>query len=105
MRPVWFHWRDKKKDREKGKQLGFIAQEVEKIYPAGGIVDSTNTDATFDSGDGKEQTVSKAKFMNYSALTVPLVKAVQELKSLFDGDHEMLVKLEAEFEAYKAAHP
>ena len=57
--------------------------------------------------------------VSYTSLVAPLVKAVQELKALFDGDRAELMRLkaandnhaaalkalEAEFKAYKAAHP
>jgi hypothetical protein len=45
-------------------------------------------------------------------MAAPIVKAIQELKVLFDSDHAALEalkadndKLRAEFEDYKRAHP
>ncbi len=64
--------------------------------------------------------------VDYGRLTPLAIKAIQELKSLFDGDHAEITKLKAdndnlratndneaaqiktlrdEFEAYKARHP
>lgn len=69
MRPVTYHWKDKDKDALTGQRIGFIAQEIEKLYPEAVSTDSKTT----------------LKSLSYAELTVPLVKAVQELKALFDG--------------------
>jgi hypothetical protein len=96
-----------------GKMNGFIAQDLYKAYPEAVVV-------------GDEDVKKKAWSVDYGRITPLLVKAMQELKSLFDGDHAELVKLKAandnqsaalkaannntaalrkEFEAYKTAHP
>lgn len=61
LRPVEFDWIDE--GRGKGRQIGLIAQEVEKVYPS---VVSTGSDGY--------------KTVSYQHLVSPLIKAVQELK-------------------------
>ncbi|HVZ60669.1 MAG TPA: tail fiber domain-containing protein [Terriglobales bacterium] len=69
-----------KSDQSNAMQIGFIAQELQQVYP----------DAVH-AGDADPNTISKVWGVDYSKLVPPLIKAFQELK--------------AEFEAYKAAHP
>lgn len=95
LRPVRFHWKDMKKDQE-GEKIGFIAQEVEKIFPE--VVVQNGADTTIDLGNGKKEVVKNTKAMSYADMVVPLVKAVQELKA--DNDN-----LRHDFEVYKKAHP
>jgi hypothetical protein len=66
LRPVTFNWIDKTQDQR--RHLGFIAQEVEPLYP--------ETVGSSPSG---------MKTLAYSDLIVPLVKAVQQLKA--DNDN------------------
>jgi hypothetical protein len=83
LRPVRFHWKDKEQDARQGEKIGFIAQEVEKVFPE--AVTTASTDTTIDLGQGKKEVVKNTKTLAYSDLTAPLVKAVQELKHLLDG--------------------
>ena len=78
LRPVSFRWKDAKKNAEQGQQMGFIAQEVEKIFP--NLV-FAGADTTVTLADGTTETVAGTKAVDYSELTVPLVSAVQELKA------------------------
>lgn len=66
LRPVSFLWKTPKDDGMKGQQLGFIAQEVEKVLPQ--IVLTAND---------KEKT----KGLKYDGLIPVLTLAVQELKA------------------------
>ncbi|KYG70328.1 cell wall anchor protein [Bdellovibrio bacteriovorus] len=59
IRPVTYHW--KEESRSKEKQIGFIAQEVEKIYPE--LVQNNR--------DGN-------KSVAYSNFVAPIIKALQE---------------------------
>ena len=71
-----FNW---KKSGE--KNIGFIAQEIEKIFPSL-VVDSVET-APNDKGV-EEPTGETTKSLKYSVLVPILVKAVQELKAEID---------------------
>jgi len=82
LKPVRFHWKDAALDKKKGEQLGFIAQDVEKLLPEllGSAIDTTITTA-----DGKTTQVRDVKNLSYATLVVPLTKAVQELKAANDN--------------------
>jgi hypothetical protein len=82
LKPVRFHWKDKKQDKLKGDQLGFIAQDMEEVFPE---VVITSIETRIETKDGKKETFNDTKSISYADLVVPLVKAVQELKALFDG--------------------
>jgi Chaperone of endosialidase len=84
LRPVRFHWKDVKQDAEDGEQIGLIAQEVEPVFPASNMT-SINGDATIDLGGGKTEKIDAVHAVNYDRLTVPLIKAVQELKAANDN--------------------
>jgi hypothetical protein len=62
LRGVTFHWKDGKKD--KGQQLGVIAQEIEDVFPQ----------VVYTDGKGY-------KSVDYSNLVAPLIEAVKELKA------------------------
>jgi len=63
------------------KQIGFVAQEMEKVFPT--LV--YETDDTQDTEDGTiEKTGEKTKAIKTSVLVPMLVKAVQELKAEVD---------------------
>jgi endosialidase-like protein len=79
LRPVSFFWNEASKNPNQRQQIGLIAQEVEDVIPL--IV---NTDP------------NGIKSVSYDLLVSPIIKAVQELKVLFDGDHVELVKLKAD---------
>jgi hypothetical protein len=76
------------------KQVGFIAQDMKKILPE--VVYGV---------DGKMT-------LSYGNVVAVTVKAIQQLKALFEIDHAAITKLQAdnanlraEFESYKRAHP
>jgi trimeric autotransporter adhesin len=77
LRPVTYRWKDK--TREQSEHLGLIAQEVEAVYPE--VV-----------GMGRDGIRSMA----YSDLVVPLIKAVQELKTDNDNLRGEVEKQDAE---------
>ena len=84
LRPVTFEWISENLDS--GMQIGLVAQEVEEVYPA--LVE-TNQIIDMDGQEQEQMTV------NYSAITVPLIKAVQELSAKVEAQ-------QAEIEALKA---
>jgi hypothetical protein len=75
LHPVFFDWKKPVKGEE-GRRVGFIAQEVEQVIPE---VVSTAPDAM------------KTKAVEYGNVTPVLVKAVQQIKALFDTDHDALM--------------
>lgn len=75
LHPVFFDWKKPVKGEE-GRRVGFIAQEVEQVIPE---VVSTAPDAM------------KTKAVEYGNVTPVLVKAVQQIKALFDADHDALM--------------
>ena len=66
------------------KQIGFVAQELETIFPS--LIDNVP-----DLDENKEPTGEVTKGVKLTVMIPILVKAIQELK--------------AEFDAYKAIHP
>ena len=92
LRPVTY---EMKTDTNHLQQLGFIAQEVQGVVPQLVQKSSITTKTTPDG----------MLTLNTTGMTPLLVKAVQQMKSLFDSDHADLVELRSEFEAYKKAHP
>jgi trimeric autotransporter adhesin len=83
LNPVTFHWRDPKALQT--TQVGVIAQDVQKVLP-----DLVNV------GAPTSYTPDGTLGVEYTGLIPPLIKAVQELKSLFDADHVALAKLKAD---------
>ena len=83
LRPVSFLWNtDKVADSGmEGIQLGFIAQEVEKVLPE--VIMTQDDEAN-------------TKAMKYSALISPLVQAIKELHALYQGHADRLAALEAQ---------
>lgn len=99
LRPVTFDWRDKDRNARFGKQIGFIAQEVEKLYPQ--LINTGTMPFVIQTAQGKES-IDHAKSIRYEAITVPLVKAVQQLKAMFDADHDRIGKMEEKIGGLKA---
>ena len=86
LRPVTYDWRDYDRATRYGKQIGFVAQEVEDLYPE--LINTSDTPFeihTKKNKDGKEA-IEKAKSIRYEVLVAPLVKAVQELYQAVTSD-------------------
>jgi hypothetical protein len=93
LRPVTYHWRDARRDRKEGEQIGFIAQDVKAVFPNLVLADK-GTSATITLVDGKTENVQNPMSLKYELLVAPLVKAVQELKADNDDLRARLEKLE-----------
>ena len=93
LRPVTFHWKDKTRNAKEGEQVGFVAQEVEKIFPK--LVREGDLKTSIETDKGKVD-IDHPKNLFMANLTSPIVKAIQDLKSLFDKDHDALAKLKAD---------
>jgi hypothetical protein len=96
LKPVTYFWKDKNDKRNNGLQLGFIAQDVEKVMPELVITSSGEQEITLE--DGSIEKINNPKAMSYSTLAVPLVKAVQQLKEENDSLREELQSLKARVE-------
>ena len=70
-------------DPKKARVQGFIAQDLYKLYPEAVAV-------------GGDDAKKKPWGVDYGRLTPLLVRSLQELKTLFDGDHEEIVRLKAD---------
>ena len=80
LRPVTFHWKDKGQEKLRGRQYGFIAQEIEKVFPEV-VVTVKGMSSTITLADGKTLKINDPKAMDYGSVVVPLTKAVQQLKA------------------------
>ena len=82
LNPVTFRWKDAQQDASQGLQYGFIAQEVQKVYPEfvtlGGETKVNHEDGSF-------ETVENTLGVSHTSLISPLVKAVQEIYYMVVG--------------------
>ena len=69
LQPVTFQWKDPRDPGMEGQQIGFIAQDVEKILPSVVLT---------------EDNPEKTKAMKYSEIIPVLVKAMQEQQTKID---------------------
>lgn len=90
LRPVSFEWKHPTDDGMKGEQLGFIAQEVEKVLPQTVLT---------------QPDLAKTKGLKPSELIPVLVKAIQELKRDNDALDAKLSAQSEEIEKLKARNP
>ena len=89
LNPVSFNWIDP--SQASSTQLGFIAQQVQTVFP--GLV--TRESSTTYTPDG---TLS----VNYNGLIAPLVKSVQELDAKVSVQQQEIDQLKAEVQALQA---
>ncbi|MCW9041436.1 MAG: tail fiber domain-containing protein, partial [Flavobacteriales bacterium] len=77
------------------KQIGFVAQEVEKIFPY--IVREANlysTSGEMDNGMSREQNVHKVKSLSYTLLVPVLVEAIKEQQTIIEQLEKRIEALE-----------
>jgi hypothetical protein len=101
LKPVTFKWKDPKRAALEGEQSGFIAQDVEKVYPQS--VRSAPGSAVIIEADGSKATIEHPRSLKYMDLIAPLVKAVQELKIGDDTRDQTIAKLKSDNDNLRAA--
>jgi hypothetical protein len=102
LRPVTYRWKDERKNHQGDphyREMGFIAQDVEKVLPD--LVGETSQPST----TADPLVKGKIKALEYDRLVAPIVKAIQELKADNDNLRAETRNLRSEFESYKRAHP
>ena len=79
LHPISYTWKDSKKGSR--TEFGFVAQEVEKVFPnlVGSLTPTTDEEKAQTGGE-------PMKTLQYEGFIAPLVKSVQELK----GENDML---------------
>lgn len=80
--PIRFHWKDEAKDKAEGPQIGLSAQDVKAVLPHA-VHEATEQIVVY--GPDGQEVVEKPLAVDYEALIVPLVKAVQDLKAENDN--------------------
>jgi trimeric autotransporter adhesin len=87
LRPVTYDWKDVNSNPK--QQIGFIAQEVEEVFPQ--IVHTSVDSKTIKMQDGSSETILNPKSMTYGELVVPIVAAIQELSANISSFAEQII--------------
>jgi hypothetical protein len=93
LRPVHFNWKDTKLNKSDGPQIGLIAQEVKEVLPQ--MVTESGISVTVNLGGSRTEVVNDVLGLKYHQFIFPMIRAIQDLKHLFDGDHAQLQALKA----------
>ena len=80
------------------KQVGFMAQDLEKVFPE--MVLESDHQIPDENGDLTDKTVS-IKAVNYTQLIPVLIKAVQEQQQMIDQQQQLIDQLKKEVEEIK----
>ena len=78
LNPVSFDWKEKAEDGSTQSSIGFVAQEVEELYP-------TLVTKPADDTDAEEGNKTKYKTLNYPVMVSILTKALQEADAKIDA--------------------
>ncbi|MBN8521739.1 MAG: tail fiber domain-containing protein [Alphaproteobacteria bacterium] len=78
LKGVSFEWKDEKRRKTDGKQIGLIAQDVEKVFPE--VVHESTGDKGY-------------KSLSYQYLVGPIIEGMRELKTQNDVTQAALLKL------------
>ena len=78
LNPVSFDWKEKAEDGSTESSIGFIAQEVEALYPK--LVKTPTVDP-----DAEEANTTQYKSLNYAVMTSILTKAIQEQQTVIES--------------------
>lgn len=90
LQAVTYNWKD---NDDKKLQLGFIAQDVEKIVPEI-VTKSGISDEEFEQLEKKGEKVTDTYGMQYTGLIPVLVKAVQEQQKVIEDKANRIIQLE-----------
>ena len=85
LNPVSFDWKEKAEDGSTESSIGFIAQEVEELYP--NLIRTPAADS-----DAEEASTTQYKSLNYAVMVSILTKAVQEQQTLIESLETRLEK-------------
>ncbi|MBA4173806.1 MAG: hypothetical protein C0511_14430 [Hyphomicrobium sp.] len=91
--PIRFHWKDDAKDKSEGPQIGLSAQDVQAVLPHATY---QATEQIVVKNAAGEEKVDAPLAVDYEALIVPLIKAVQDLKAENDILRQRVEALEGE---------
>lgn len=89
---VTYHWKDSTRDQREGEKIGFIAQEIEEVFPQ-----AVKTDKSSNSLDGG------TKMVSYSELVAPIAQAIKEFYQEFLGVKEEIQSLKQENQQLREA--
>jgi len=87
LNPVSFDWKEKAEDGSTESSIGFVAQEVETLYP--NLIKTPPTDSS-----AEEASTTQYKSLNYAVMVSILTKAVQELSAELDAAKARITTLE-----------
>ena len=87
LNPVSFDWKEKTEDGSTESSIGFVAQEVEALYP--NLIKTPPTDA-----DAEQASTTQYKSLNYAVMTAILTKAIQEQQTIIDDLKSRITTLE-----------
>jgi len=87
LNPVSFDWKERAEDGSTQSSIGFIAQEVEELYP--NLVTKPTEDT-----DAEEGNTTKYKTLNYPVMVSILTKAIQELSTKLEAAEARITELE-----------
>jgi flagellar biosynthesis chaperone FliJ len=90
LQAVTYNWKD---NDDKRLQLGFIAQDVEKVVPEI-VTKSGISDEEFERLEKKGEKVTDTYGMQYTGLIPVLVKAIQEQQKVIEDNASRISQLE-----------
>lgn len=89
LQPITFNWLDAKQNAEYGPQLGFLAQDVQKLFPS--FVADSGATTTITTASGTTKEIPNTLSLSYASFVVPLVEAVQQIASISDEFEQNLI--------------
>lgn len=99
LRPVRYVWDDTKEASKTGDQFGFIAQDMQKVFPE---TVGSQPDREVTHSDGRKEKLTHLLGVRYTDLIAPIVKALQQLDALVATLGEKLAALVARVDTHEA---